>query len=241
MDFEQSFKTLKTNKLNHSKFKKRVYEKYNDFLLTWMITVWKKWNQEYFVTATFDKKSLKFVSGCINHKFEFYIENKSVSYYKDWLHKIIKFFFNHKLENYWFEKNLNYKSSFDIWAFSNEKSLFNEIDFLNLKNVKIKKIENMLDATNMILETKKFDILKLSKKPDLIKCGCSEQDANLLNWKFFIADWWFDEEDSTILWYLLEVNEAWQYILWKSIKILDTEFEGVVISGLNRFDIIANF
>lgn len=241
MDFEQSFKILKTNKLNHYKFKQTVYEKYNDFLLTGIITVWKKWNQEYFITATFDKKSLKFVSGCINLTFELYIENKSVSYYKDWLHKIIKFFFNHKLENYGFEKNLNYKSPFDTGVFWNEKSLFNEIDFLNLKNVKIKKIENMLDATNLILETKKFDILKLLKKADLIKCWCSEQDANLLNWKFFIADWWFDQENSIIQWYLLEVNEAWQYILWKSVQVLDVEFEGIVISGLNRFDIISNF
>lgn len=102
-EFNQSFEKIK----NSSEYKVINFEEkllnYQDFKIVGKIEKGKKWNQIYFITATFDKKSMLFLTK--NQYKDVYCESVTVDTYKQWIGKVNKDLQNIDLTKFWFNKN----------------------------------------------------------------------------------------------------------------------------------------
>lgn len=111
---------------------------YEDFSIIWNIKLWKKWNQEYFINTTFNKKSLSFLEK-ISFKY-IYFDWDSRKEFEDWKKEIIKSFDNIDLIRYWFKKQCLDSSLEDM-------DLFDSND-VNL-DVRIKEIDKEIYESNL--------------------------------------------------------------------------------------------
>jgi len=86
---------------------------YEDFLIKGVIQRWKQWNQEYFITATFDKKSMEFViKTWFNSVSPVFVENVTVNDFVVYKNKIEKYYKSYDLVNFWFKRT---EKENDIW------------------------------------------------------------------------------------------------------------------------------
>lgn len=154
MNFEKSLTKLKEENLSSITFEESLLW-YTDFWIIWIISIWKKWNQEYFINATLNKKSISF---CSKTWFtELFIEWNTILKFKEWVETIKNQFIKIELEKFWFTRQKNLSSNelekFNVfWLFEQKnlisfeelnKEFWNIINFQTiLKNIK----ERVIDA-----------------------------------------------------------------------------------------------
>lgn len=105
MNFSQALEELKQKGLKSINFEQNILN-YSDFKLIGVISLWKKWNQIYFITSTFNKKSLSFLQK-INFKWDLFINNDTIEKYETFFNFIEKTFKGKDLTKFWFCKENN--------------------------------------------------------------------------------------------------------------------------------------
>lgn len=100
LTFEKALEEVKKNN-NSSNFEEKLFW-LKDFNILWKIMKWKKWNQIYFINATFWKKTLNFLNKI--HYEKVYFEWSSISDYSEWKNFVINKFNLFDLTKYWFSK-----------------------------------------------------------------------------------------------------------------------------------------
>lgn len=149
---------------------------YKDFRIIWKVWIWKKWNQEYFIDATFNKKSLNFLLK-IWYK-NLYFQNSTIKSFQDWIDLI-------KNDFKW--KDL---SKFDFLK-EPKMSLENQIDEMEYQ-LDINKFNNIEQTDSFVLSQIKWDAF------DKVKnfFGKASQDLRH-NFKFanFIKDYFYKKEN----------------------------------------------
>ena len=116
---------------------------YTDFCIFWLISYWKDWNQKYFIQASFDKKTLNFLSKIKGIKL--YFENDSKWSFDSWKTTIISKIKMIDLSKFGFTKESSFSWSHWIFdSFENENLFSNNffIPFLWEKRVYLNWIYN---------------------------------------------------------------------------------------------------
>ena len=150
MNFNETLKEIKEKNTQSLLFEEKSFW-YIDFKVVWLIYLWKKWNQEYFVNATFDKKSLWFINkNSLTQFFDLYIENSTIDQFIKWRKSIYNKINNINLETFWFIKNTEESFEFesdDLFKWPINKST-KSFDFFNyssniLKSIKPSKFKEL--------------------------------------------------------------------------------------------------
>jgi len=103
MNFQKALQTLTMNKsLQMQLFEEKLWD-YKDFSIVWKIYLWKKWNQEYFIDATFNQTTLSFFEK-ISYNDSLYLNNTTILSFNEFKNKISTYIKNIDLTKYWFEK-----------------------------------------------------------------------------------------------------------------------------------------
>jgi len=129
--FTKAFEKVKLNKIWKQYFKINLFG-YKDFSIIWFVYYQKKWNQEYCVNATFDKKALDFLLS-YNFSLIYFPMNEesinSVNWYRLWIEMIKEKFSHLDLSKYWFIKNLEESeilSEVDVFQYIEESLTINK-------------------------------------------------------------------------------------------------------------------
>lgn len=125
-DFYKALTEIKQNNINKISFKSKIKD-FVDIYVIWEIIKSKKWNQLYFVSATFNKKFWTFISTLYWIKtFPIYIEYKSISEYELWINTIIKELFEIRKIDFvslWFEKEKKIELESDTFKTNKKQNL----------------------------------------------------------------------------------------------------------------------
>jgi len=128
LTFEKSLEELKKNG-NPINFEEKLFW-LKDFIILWKIMKWKKWNQIYFINATFWKKTLSFLNK-INYE-KIYFEWSSINDFFEWKNFVMNKFNLFDLTKYWFEKDwLDLKNIIELDDYTSNTPQYSHFWFQN--------------------------------------------------------------------------------------------------------------
>jgi len=108
MNFTEAKTKLTDNpNLNQCLFEEKLLG-YKDFGIKWIIKLWKKWNQIFFIDCSFNKQSLDFFVNKNWSAQNWFITNWTLENYYEFKEKIEHVFKNIDLTKFWFNKEENY-------------------------------------------------------------------------------------------------------------------------------------
>jgi len=168
MNFSQALEELKQKGLKSIKFEQNILN-YSDFKLIWIINLWKKWNQIYFITATFNKKSLSFLQK-INFKWDLFINNDTIEKYEIFFNFIKKTFKCQDLTKFWFDKENNeYFSIFEQYYSLSPEDLYKNFNIqIEQEHLRLKQKENIsnFQISLKTIFSKFIEIIKTNQEND---------------------------------------------------------------------------
>ena len=133
MKFTEIYDKLKITDIQEGQFEEKLLN-YEDFKLIWYISKGKEWNQKYFVTCSFDKKSLNFIkNNKISFSFPCFLQNDTKENFFNLKWNIEKYFFKYDLSKFGFTKSnfiqeFEKKFDFDEYTWTIKKYLWSETE-----------------------------------------------------------------------------------------------------------------
>lgn len=198
MLFSEALEKIKNNKtLKTISFSQPLLQ-YDDFLFKGYITIWKQWNQIYFINGAFDKKTLSFLTKSFSNNSFLYIENKTIDEYKLFINEIESIVKKIDLTKFWFTKN-EFKNLTleleDLW-FDNSLIVWNNYLREALDNSKDKEciyIKNIIDFENIFrsMDMRKYDNKDLKELSKRRVCLINEKIKKTLEFEYKWVEWWY--------------------------------------------------
>lgn len=103
-NFRKSLEDIKNNnKLWIVYFSDKLLD-FENLKVNGCIKISSTWKQKYYIDATFNDFTLKFLSK-ITTNFQLFVENSTIESFNLWIEEIKKFFKSKELENFWFIRN----------------------------------------------------------------------------------------------------------------------------------------
>jgi len=157
-NFREALFKLKSNKFV---WNKELFEQpllgYEDFAIIWIIYCDKKWNQNYFIDSTFNKKTLSFLHK-LNYKNLTPVSNTRESF-DIWQKEIENQFLKFDLEKYWFnKKKANFDDVYEDIIETSNKITYRSLYDLKRKKYIISSLEELKAFTKGYKKDKKVDI-----------------------------------------------------------------------------------
>lgn len=103
-NFRNSLEDIKNNKGLWIVYFSDKLLNFENLKVNWCIKISSTWKQKYYIDATFNDFTLKFLSKIITN-FRLFVENATIESFNLWIDEIKKFFNSKELENFWFIKN----------------------------------------------------------------------------------------------------------------------------------------
>jgi len=198
MLFSEALEKIKNNKkLKTISFNQPLLQ-YDDFIFKGYITIWKQWNQIYFVNCAFDKKTISFFTKSFSNNSVLYIENKTIDEYKLFINEIESFIKKIDLTKFWFTKNEFNNLTLELDEFWFNNSLISWTNFLReaLDNSKDKEciyIKNITDFENIFrsMDMREYDSKDLKDLSKRRVCLINEKIKKTLEFQYKWIEGWY--------------------------------------------------